>query len=135
LTKDHDAESIAFLTAFLGTDYTKHPEVWRQASPVFRVGKDDAAFLIVHGTQDQNVAIEQSQELYEKLQAAGVQVSFIKVNDAHTFQTSAAKQEMIIETLAFFNRNLTRAVEASCYIEEAYGTAPTDAKNLSAAPI
>ena len=107
LTKDHDAESIALMTAFLGTDYEKHPEVWREASPAFRVGKDDAAFLIVHGTQDQNVAIEQSQELYEKLQAAGVQVSFIKVNDVHTFQTAAAKREMIIETLAFFNRNLT----------------------------
>jgi acetyl esterase/lipase len=107
LTKDHDAESIAFMTAFLGTDYEKHPEVWREASPAFRAGKDDAAFLIVHGTQDQNVAIEQSQELYEKLQAAGVQVSFIKVNDGHTFQTAAAKREMIIETLAFFNRNLT----------------------------
>jgi acetyl esterase/lipase len=107
LTKDHDAESMAFLTAFLGVDYEKHLEVWREASPAFRVGKDDAAFLIVHGTQDQNVAIEQSQELHEKMQAAGVQVSFIKVYDAHTFQTSAAKREMIIETLAFFNRNLT----------------------------
>jgi acetyl esterase/lipase len=107
LTKNHDAESIAFLTAFLGADYEKHPEVWREASPVFRVSKDDAAFLIVHGTQDQSVPIEQSQELYEKLQAAGVQASFIKVNDVHTFQTPAAKRELIFETLAFFNRNLT----------------------------
>ena len=107
LTKDHHAESIAFMTAFLGADYEKHPEVWREASPVFLVGKDDAAFLIVHGTQDQNVAIEQSQQLYEKLQAAGVQATFIKVNDVHTFQTAAAKREMILETLAFFNRNLT----------------------------
>jgi acetyl esterase/lipase len=107
LTKDHDAESIAFMTAFLGTDYEKHPEVWREASPAFCVSKDDAAFLIVHGTQDQNVPIEQSQELFEKLQAAGVQVSFIKVNDVHTFQTAAAKRELVLETLAFFNRNLT----------------------------
>jgi dipeptidyl aminopeptidase/acylaminoacyl peptidase len=61
----------------------------------------------VHGTQDQSVPIEQSQELYEKLQAAGVQASFIKVNDVHTFQTPAAKRELIFETLAFFNRNLT----------------------------
>jgi dipeptidyl aminopeptidase/acylaminoacyl peptidase len=28
-TKDHDAESIAFLTGFLGVDYAKHPEVWQ----------------------------------------------------------------------------------------------------------
>jgi acetyl esterase/lipase len=108
-TKDHDAESMAFMTAFLGTDYEKHPEVWREASPAFRVSKDDAAFLIVHGTQDQSVPIEQSQELYEKLQAAGVQASFIKVNDVHTFQTAEAKRELVFETLAFFSRNLTAA--------------------------
>jgi acetyl esterase/lipase len=34
--------------------------------------------------------VDQPQELYEKLKAAGVPVSFIKVNDAHTFRTPEA---------------------------------------------
>jgi predicted esterase len=44
----------------------------------------------VNGTQDQSVSMDQPQELYEKLKAAGVPVSFIKVNDAHTFRTPEA---------------------------------------------
>jgi acetyl esterase/lipase len=34
---ERDPEGIAFLTAFLGADYAKDPEVWQQASPALRV--------------------------------------------------------------------------------------------------
>ena len=64
-TTDHDPDSIAFLANFLGVDYSKHPEVWRDASPAFHVSKGDAPFLIMHGTQDESVSISQSQELCE----------------------------------------------------------------------
>jgi acetyl esterase/lipase len=104
----HDPDRIAFLTTFLAADYAKHPDVWRNASPVFHAAKTDAPFLIVHGTQDQSVSMDQPKELYEKLQAAGVPVSFIKVNDVHTFRTPEARRQLAIETLEFFNRNLMR---------------------------
>jgi acetyl esterase/lipase len=105
-TAMHDPERIAFLTQFLNADYAKHPDVWRNASPVFHAAKTDAPFLIVHGTQDQSVSMDQPKELYEKLQAAGVPVSFIKVNDVHTFRTPEARRQLTIETLEFFNRDL-----------------------------
>jgi acetyl esterase/lipase len=106
-TRDQDSEAGAeFLTNFLDASYAQHPEVWRNASPAFHVAKDDAPFLIVHGTQDESVPIAQAQELYQKLQAAGVPAAFIKVNDAHTFQSSEARRELAIETLSFFNRYL-----------------------------
>ncbi len=108
-TTDHDPDGDAFLANFLGADYAKHPEVWREASPAFHVSKVDPPFLIMHGTQDQNVPISQSQELFEKLQAAGVPVSFVKVNDVHTFQTPEARRQLAIETLAFFNHYLVVA--------------------------
>jgi dipeptidyl aminopeptidase/acylaminoacyl peptidase len=63
-------------------------------------------FLIVHGTQNQNVPISQAQELYQKLQAAGAPVFFVKVEDGHTFQTPDARRELAIETIGFFNRYL-----------------------------
>jgi dipeptidyl aminopeptidase/acylaminoacyl peptidase len=62
--------------------------------------------LIVHGTQDQNVPISQAQEPFEKLQSAGVPVSFVKVNDGHTFQAPEVRRQLAIESLAFFNRYL-----------------------------
>jgi acetyl esterase/lipase len=105
-TTDRDPDSLAFLADFLGATYAKDPEVWRDASPAFHAAKDDAPFLIVHGTEDKDVPISQAQELYEKLQAAGVPVSFIKVNDVHTFQTPEARRELALESLAFFAHNL-----------------------------
>lgn len=104
-TRDHESEA-AFLTNFLGTDYAKHPEVWQGASPAFHAAKYDAPFLIVHGTEDQDVPISQAQELFEKLQSAGVPVSLIKVDDVHTFHTPEARRRLAIETLTFFNRYL-----------------------------
>jgi acetyl esterase/lipase len=105
-TAMHDPERIAFLTTFFAADYAKHPDVWRNASPVFHVAKTDAPFLIVHGTQDQSVSMDQPQELYEKLKAAGVPVSFVKVDDVHTFRTPEGRRRLAIETLEFFNRVL-----------------------------
>lgn len=105
-TSDHDPEGDAFLASFLGADYSSHPELWREASPLFHVSKNNAPFLIVHGTQDPDVPVSQSQELFEKLQSAGVPVSFVKVDDVHTFQTPEARRQLAIETLTFFNRYL-----------------------------
>jgi acetyl esterase/lipase len=102
-------EDTAFLARFFGGDFSKRPEVWREASPADHVSKQDAPFLIVHGTQDGDVPIAQAQELFEKLQAAGVPVAFIKVEDAHTFRTPEARRQLALETLAFFHRNLSPA--------------------------
>jgi acetyl esterase/lipase len=108
-TNERTPDGVEFLTSLFGVDYSKHPEVWREASPVFHVSKDDAPFLIVHGTHDQSVPISQAQELFDKLKAAGVPTSFVKVDDGHTFQTPEAKRQLALETLAFFNRYLRLA--------------------------
>jgi acetyl esterase/lipase len=105
-TNERDPESVSFLTGFLGTDYAKHPEVWQEASPVFHAAKSNAPFLIIHGTRDENVPIAEAEELYDKLKAAGVQVSFKKVDDVHTFQSPESRRELAVETLEFFNRYL-----------------------------
>jgi acetyl esterase/lipase len=108
-TTEKDPDGIAFLTNLFGIDYSKDPEVWRAASPVFHVSKDAAPFLIVHGTRDENVPLSQAQELFEKLQSAGVPVSFVKVDDGHTFQTPEARHRLATEAFIFFNRYLQPA--------------------------
>jgi acetyl esterase/lipase len=105
-TMNHDPDGDAFLSSFLGASYAKDPEAWRDASPAFHVSKSDAPFLIFHGTQDQSVPIAQAQELYDKLKSAGVPVSFIKVEDVHTFRTSDARMQLAIESQKFFNQYL-----------------------------
>ncbi len=108
-TRGHDPDRDAFLANLLGATYSKQPEAWRDASPVFHVSPSAAPFLIVHGTRDVDVSIALSQELYEKLQQAGVPVTFIKVDDVHTFQTPEARHRLAVETPAFFNRYLVVA--------------------------
>jgi acetyl esterase/lipase len=105
-TTHTDPQALAFLANFLGADYRTHPDVWRDASPVYHVAAADAPFLVVQGTQDTEVPMAQAQELVDKLQAAGVPVSFVKVDDVHTFQTPEARRQLAVETLAFFNRYL-----------------------------
>jgi dipeptidyl aminopeptidase/acylaminoacyl peptidase len=70
------------------------------------VAKNDAPFLILHGTQDTDVPIAQAEELYAKLQAAGVPVQIVKLEDVHTFRTPEARARLVFETLQFFERYL-----------------------------
>jgi acetyl esterase/lipase len=108
-TTDRDSEDDAFLTSFFGTAFSKDPERWRDASPVFHVSKRSAAFLIVHGTKDPNVPISQARELYGKLKAARVPVSFVKVDDFHNFQTVEAVRTLATQTRVFFTQYLAVA--------------------------
>ena len=105
-TVGHDADSMAFFANFLGAEYSKDPKLWQDASPAFHAAKDNAPFLIVHGTQDQSVPIAQAQELYDKMKAAGATVSFTKVDDAHTFRNPDIRRQLAFETAEFFHRYL-----------------------------
>jgi acetyl esterase/lipase len=105
-TTHRDPDDEAFLTNFLGGDYAHHAEIWRDASPVFHVSKDASPFLIVHGTQDADVPIAQSQELADQLTQVGVPVKFVRVEDVHTFQTAEARKRLALETQAFFTQYL-----------------------------
>lgn len=89
-------------------DYSKDPTIWRDASPVFRVSKASAPFLIVHGTHDDQVPIAQSQELLERLKQAGVPAALVTVDDGRTFHTPQARMRLALETVVFFNLNLAR---------------------------
>ncbi len=110
-TTKTDMEELTFLTEFFGTTYANNPDIWRLASPVFHVSKTNAPFLIVHGTQDESVPMAQAQELLDKLKAAGVPASLIKVNDVHTFRTPEARKQLALQTLAFLNRYLVPAAQ------------------------
>ena len=105
-TTERDPEATEFLASFLGAEYSKRPEIWQDASPAFHVSKSDAPFLIVHGTRDAEVPISQAEDLYEKLKSAGVPVSFVKVDDVHTFRTPEVRRRLAFETIEFFNQYL-----------------------------
>ena len=79
-------------------------------SPVTWVSADDPPFLILHGDSDTLVPLRQSQELFERLQAAGVPVELVVVtNGRHDFgkdDIQPSRAELVQRVVEFFNRYL-----------------------------
>jgi acetyl esterase/lipase len=75
----------------------------RLASPVFSVTPDDPPFFIAHGVADTRVPASQSQELNDRLIAAGVPPTFDLVPDANHGRIPPAEDDKVAE---FFRANL-----------------------------
>ncbi len=88
----------------------------RRASPVTYISKDDPPFLILHGDKDAIVPSTQSQELYDRLKAAGVPATLVMVKNAgHGFVPSGgaispSREELAKMIAGFFDQNLGRAI-------------------------
>jgi acetyl esterase/lipase len=69
------------LTPFLGGTAEEKADVYRRASPMTYVSKSKSAppFLFVHGSADDIVPIQQSEQMVEKLRQAGISARLITV--------------------------------------------------------
>ncbi len=71
---------------FRGTEKQK-PDLYRKASPIFYVSKDNPPLLLVHGEKDDGVPFEQSVRMADACRRFGVPVEFIAVKNAgHDFE-------------------------------------------------
>jgi dipeptidyl aminopeptidase/acylaminoacyl peptidase len=57
----------------LGGVVMDQPEKAKAVSALHQVSKDDVPFLILHGTADPGVPVDQSERLHAALKAAGVE--------------------------------------------------------------
>src|SRR5918994_6685707 len=69
------------VVALLGGTPQEVPERYRDASPLSWIDGRTAPFLVVHGTQDDVVPIDQSRRLVAALRAAGVEVQYVELDD------------------------------------------------------
>jgi acetyl esterase/lipase len=65
----------------LGRPVQENKDIAKAASPITYVTKDDPPFLTIHGTNDALVPFEQSVELTDSLQKAGVLARLIPIQD------------------------------------------------------
>jgi dipeptidyl aminopeptidase/acylaminoacyl peptidase len=68
------------LRLLLGGSPTDQPDLAKLASPVFHVGPDDPALLLLHGDQDSQAPINQSHELQGRYESAGLRCRLLVVH-------------------------------------------------------
>jgi len=65
-------------------------ELAQDASPLLHVSTDDPPTIVIHGTRDTSVPVEQSRRLHAALRAAGVESSLVLLEEAGAEPSLAA---------------------------------------------
>jgi len=73
------ARTHSLIRNFIGHSYEDAPELYRKASPLQYLDKDDPPTLILHGTSDMLLPISQSDTLNAHLQKLGVPVVYYRL--------------------------------------------------------
>jgi dipeptidyl aminopeptidase/acylaminoacyl peptidase len=83
------------------------PDAYRDASPVAQVDSKAAPTLIIHGTADDIVPLDQSRKLRDALARAGVEVKLVEIEgEGHLFLKPESRDLMIHETVEFLRQHL-----------------------------
>jgi acetyl esterase/lipase len=64
-------QSCQLLEAFLGASYERNPELWETSSPIYHLDENDPPTLLLHGTIDEVVGIDQSDALVALMDELG----------------------------------------------------------------
>ena len=73
------ARNQPLITRFLNHTYEEMPALYKEASPIQYVNKNNPPTMILHGTSDELVPVSQSDQLKARLDSAGVPNVYYKV--------------------------------------------------------
>ena len=99
---------------------SRHPEIFRKASPIARVHPDAPPFLVIHGTGDTVIPVVQARSFVERLRSVSRSVvSYVELPGAgHAFDmTDGARTGSMATAIGLFlnqihrNRSLSKAKE------------------------
>jgi len=92
---------------YLGCSLQTCPDTWRKASPLYNVTPDDPPFMILHGTADTTVSLEQSVRFSDALESNHVHVELMKITGAsHSFAIQMKQLDLCPAVVAFFDKYL-----------------------------
>lgn len=107
---DLSDRTASLALAMLGKSRADAPELYRAASPVTYVDKHDPPILILHGTADKTVDLEQSRAFAAALKEAGARHDLVIVEGApHTFHLQPRQRDLRPVVLGFFDQHLKPA--------------------------
>ena len=90
----------------LGYNTALEHETAVAACPLSYLSENTPPFLILHGTEDNVVPIEQSMSLYEELRAKGIDVTFLQIEGAGHATDHFVQSELIERILQFLKSHL-----------------------------
>lgn len=91
----------------LGKTYDEAPKLYRLASPADLADPDDPPCLILHGTADKLVPVEQSEILARALKNVGVEHELVIIEGApHSFHLQPKQRDLRPPVLGFFDKHL-----------------------------
>lgn len=103
----HDLIALAQSRNMLSTFSEAEKKLSRQASPVTHISKNDPPFLILHGTKDKLVPVEQSELLLAALKKGQIPAELLIIKDApHSFHLQPKQQDLRPKVIGFFDRHL-----------------------------
>ncbi len=91
-----------WLNNYLG----KNPELFKQYSPAYNVDKIKAAILIIHGTNDVLIPIQQAEFLKSRLVEIGKPYEWLVREEGHGFSQTKNRVEQYKQVLAFFKKHI-----------------------------
>lgn len=96
------------LKGFLGDEPEKAGETYKKASPITYAAKDNPPFLLIHGTADLLVPIEQTERFAARLREVGANVEVLRIDKAgHGF--GGKDREQVLAAMAeFFDKHLKK---------------------------
>lgn len=107
--RDSEGENAKVLGNLLESQAAEFVQRARSASPVNYIDGDEPPFLIIHGTADELVPVEQSRELHRALLDFGVQSELIEVEGGGhgRFQVTEPSMRDLLQRMAeFFDEHL-----------------------------
>ncbi len=101
--KDNPASPESLM---LGGNLTANLDDVLKASPISYVTKNAPPCLIIHGTKDNTVPFSQSQELYDKLEQCGGDVTFLAIEGADHADIHFFQDEIWNKIISFFKHKM-----------------------------
>jgi acetyl esterase/lipase len=96
-------------TSMFGKTKEEAPELYKQASPTVQATKGDPPLLIMHGTADKTVDLEQSKLLDAACAKAGIEHELVIVEGApHTFHLEPKQKDLRPVVIGFFDKHLKK---------------------------
>jgi acetyl esterase/lipase len=92
-----------------GKPFDDVPDVYRLASPITHVSKDDPPTLILHGSIDNTVPIEQAELLVDRLKETGLEFDYDRVEGwPHAMDVEAnVNRHCLAKMFEFFDKHLS----------------------------